>query len=226
MRGIIATVFIVLFCCHAAAAAAASKAICMKTEHSVFGPATIFISALGLKILNPQRHNTLVCCPPEWKVTVYDDAQKVYATSALKQYLKNPNLMVFRSFNQVKVAPAATGKKDTLFAVPIYEYASSHCSLDDRTHEASYWIVKDPSLPLDACRVYSQLSNLPILPGVVVKTSSNRRDGFNEIALKTYGIKFVNLSQSDYSVPKNFKLSKSMDQVLFSEDLLKAVTGL
>lgn len=185
-----------------------------------FGDQYVYLSAGGVRCVNPRRGIGLVARGPSWDVSCYNDKTRLYyciSFSKWKQKLDarrrgGANLTWHRGqFAQI------AGLRATKYSLT---NPASGQGVRGRPSwlSAECWVADDIKVPPQLAEMLSSTYGLPTTQSVPLKIILANSDGSSETILDTYRQQVTAIPESYLRAPAGYNLAKSEVEVMLTEE--------
>ncbi len=195
-------------------------ALKIKQKHYYWGDTETIVSLAGLRINNRGRmFYSLVASSPSWDVTVFRDDDKTY----LKQHLatfestgmvnnfvvnKHPRRFGFKT-EEIPAKVSGIPVRQIVHGPQIYQYLPLGNFAAKQIEGILYTAYKLPTNGGIPVKLVKRANGLDWMTGL-------DDPGSQKSLLETYRIEQVRVSKSIFEAPQNYRLSRSMQEVLMS----------
>lgn len=207
--------------------AAPSNGLKLSQTSKSLGTQEIYISPLGIKVINPKMGRGMICCPPDWKVINWSTRTNSYAVEEYKHWKPYLTMgeQVFDGYDirDMSFALATAGK---VANHPTKEYKSTDAfskeMLNRREHRkiagaapmaVTINCIEDPPMPPEIGELMERQYQSPHVKGVPLRMVFLTCNREKSIELDTSSLTPIQLTKADYVFPKNLRKVESEQQL-------------
>lgn len=187
------------------------------TQHSkTFGDQYVYLSADGVKCINPRQGIGWITQAPHWHITFFNDKTKLYYSlsySSWKQKLAAHGLIP----SDIVWSKVGTGSIAGIKASQ-YKMTSSAPAAKQKWKSATYWLADQINVPPSLSQLISAACGLPASNSVPLQLSCQSQNGQTETLLTTYHSERAPVPDQYFYLPTDYRLAKSEVNVLISKE--------
>jgi len=184
-----------------------------------YGTQDVYISPLGIKVINEKMGRGMICGPPDWKVINWCTRTNSYAIEDYKKWKPYLSMsdQVFSGFDirevpfekptvgKVANQPTRHYKSPQAFAQEMLYRHAHRTSPGAAPQVVHFDLMEAPSMPAQIGALMERSYQTPEVTGVPLRVSYLNCNNENTIELDTISLTPIELTKSDYVFPKNFK---------------------
>lgn len=204
------------------------KAIELKQSHYFFGNLDIIASKTSLRMEDTGSWKfVLVANAPDWKVTVFRNDDKLYFTTSLKTFLEGG--LVSQLLVGKKSANFGPGQEETMSTV----IGGVKAKKVTARYALCEYLPADNLVAPEVTRIIYETLRMPMNGGICLrfvqaKGGTDWMTGLKEsgqhIMLSTQSAKMVSVPSTTFEAPAGYKKSKSLREVLISNESRESST--
>ncbi len=222
--------FLIFWClCYCPKPAAATEDGWVLTQRSkTFGDQYLYLSANGVKCINPRQGIGWITQAPRWNITFFNDKTKLYYSLSCNNWKQKliehglvPSDIVWSKVESGSIA----GIKASEYKMTNSAHGGTNAgqSGTKSTHNgkwlsATYWLADQINVPASLSQLISAACGLPASDSVPLQLSYHGQNGQVETLLSTYHSERVPVPDQYFYLPTNYKLAKSEVAVLMSKE--------
>jgi hypothetical protein len=191
------------------------------------GTQELYISPLGIKVINSKMGRGMICCPPDWKVINWSTRTNTYAVEEYKMWKPYLNMgeQVFNGFDihDVSFGSPIAGR---VANHPTETYRSTDAFSKQTLYKREHRLVPggaplvvtmdcavEPAMPPQVGELMERQYQSPHLKGVPLRMVFLTCNRETAVELDTNSLTPLQLTKEDYSFPKNLRKVQSDQQL-------------
>ncbi len=183
----------------------------------VSGEATVQVTGNAVKAHKKTAADTVLCTPPEFLVTLYNDKTKAYFVTPIEKWRARLLGSLGGALSGPEATPKRTSKSEVIAGIKTVCWTAINTDpLTVRTEKNSkgvprevaaidYWLADDIKVAPNIATVLSFFHGLPKLPGVPIRVKYRYTSGDTYTYVDTYSAKRINLDISSLKPPANYR---------------------
>ncbi|HEY9719420.1 MAG TPA: hypothetical protein V6C69_18220 [Trichormus sp.] len=206
------------------------------------GTQDVYVSPLGIKVINQRMGRGMVCCPPDWKVINWSTRTNTYAVEDYKKWKPYLTMgeQVFNGYD-IRDVSFASPIAGTVAKYPATTYKSTDTFSKQMLYKRDHRLIPggaplvvtmdcadEPPLPSQIGEIMERQYQSPHLKGIPLRMVFLTLNRETSVELDTSSLTPVQLTKADYVFPKNLRQVQSDQQLnrAPSNEDLKDLMGL
>ncbi len=187
------------------------------TQYSkAFGNQYVYLSATGVKCVNPRQGIGWIAQGPQWNITFFNDKTKLYYPLSY-QHWKEKITKQGLTPSDISWSKIGTGSIAGMKANK-YQMSNAASSKNLKWSSAAYWLADDIKVPTSLAQLISSACGLPASDSIPLQLSYRDKNNQTVTLLQTYRQQQAKIPEQTFYLPTSYKLAKSEVAVLISQE--------
>jgi hypothetical protein len=224
-------VALAFMCSFSQAVEAKQKIQMLDQQNYETGRMLVFLSPKAVKVEHLELHYTFLATAPQWKLTIYNKKQNVFAEDDLIRWVKHgvrPNVASQQDLTDAPLQPVGDKTVQGLSGKEYSVIVSGPAPAGERTlftqlKEGKYFVATKTGVPEEEMQFLSRLYSLPYKHGVPVSCEITYRTTNTVSVLKTRSVTNQTVEDTFFDIPKGMQKVKNESAVALTKSKINEI---
>jgi hypothetical protein len=223
---------VLAFMCSFSPAVEAKQKIQMLDQQNYeTGRMLVYLSPKAVKVEHLELHYTFLATAPQWKLTIFNKKQNVFAEDDLMRWVKHgvrPNVASQMDLTDAQLDPVGDKTVQGLSGREYSVIVSGPAPAGQRTlftqlQEGKYFVATKMGLPEEEMRFLSRMYSLPFKHGIPVSCEIKYRTQNTVSVLKTRSAVSQTVEDNFFDIPKGMQKVKNESAVALTKSKINEI---